>query len=86
MSVEKTLERTAVHAPQAKDAWPDWVFKHVDRRKPFRVSGIGSAINTHNRSLVLIFTSKNKDIKHFEFTREQTEGMIEMLQDALGAL
>ena len=84
MSTEKTLERPAgVGDPDNRGVWPDWVYKHVDRRNPFHVAAVGTAVNANNRRVVLILTSKNKDIQHFEIDRELVGAIAEMLQDAL---
>ena len=87
MSSEKTLERPAeVGGPDNRSVWPDWVYKHVDRRDPFPVDAIGTAVNGKKGRVVLILTSKNKDIRHFEIDGKLARSMADMLQDAVGKL
>ena len=84
MSTEKTLERpTEVDDPNDRGEWPDWVYKHVDRKNPFHVNAAGTAVNANNGRVILILTSKDRDIQHFEIVREMAEAIAEMLRDAV---
>ena len=79
-------ENATVAQPDTEDPkeklWPDWVYKHVDRTNPFNSTGVGTAINTDKGRVVLLFTSKDKNIQHFEFDGDLSKALIELHQKA----
>ena len=73
-------ENATAAQPDTEDTgrtqWPNWVFKHVDRTDPFIATGVGIAINMDKGRVVLVFTSEDKNIQHFEFDRALARELI----------